>query len=89
MIHIQNAKALNWSATSTTVGACGVISIVSLGSAALNSITIQDGTAIKMVIACQITAQGTVGFSQPLSFQNLNTVVTGTPSYTIVFVPRP
>lgn len=89
MIHLQNATALNWSATSTTVGRCGLLSIVSLGSAALNQITIQDGTAIKFVHQCQITAQGQLMFPQPIAFTSLNTVVTGTPSYTLIFVPRP
>lgn len=89
MIHQQNAKGSLWSATGTTIGGCGLISIVSVGSAALNQITIQDGTAIKFVHQCQITAQGQLNFVPPLAFTNLNTVVTGTPSYAVIFVPRP
>lgn len=89
MIHLQNAKVNTWSVTSTTIGACGLIGVVILGSAALNTITIQDVTTIKMVLACQITANNVLSFTPPIAFTSLNTVVTGTPAYSVVFVPRP
>ena len=87
--NVRNAKATTWAVTGTTLGAIGLVSIVTLGSAALNQITIQDGTTIKMVLACQITAQGGVSFDPPVAFTNFNSVVTGTPAYSVVFVPRP
>lgn len=88
-IHSQNCRALTWSATDTTVGACGVISIIAAGSAALSTLTLLDGTAIKVVLPVQITAGALITFSQPLAFQNLITDMTGTAGYTVAFVSRP
>ena len=88
-IHLQGASCNVWSATSTTLGRVGLVGFVAVGSAALNSITIQDGTAIRIVRNIQITANDTFFCSPPIAFSNLNTVVTGTPSYSVIFVPRP
>ena len=86
----QNSKMLTWSNTSTTLGAVGLTAIMFTGSAAVGTITVQDGTAIKTVVQVASTAPTTLFSFQPASaFTNLNTVITGTASYTLLFVPRP
>ena len=87
----HDSKVTTWSNVGTTLGAVGLIALIAQGSDAATTITIRDGTAIKYapVIA---TTQGPIGFifpHKPVAFANLNTIITGTCSYSITFYPRP
>ena len=85
-----NSVVTTWAATSTTLGGVGLVGIATTGSAAVGTLTVQDQGNIKFVV----TIASTAGFAfipiyPPIAFKSLNTVVTGTSSYSLVFVPRP
>jgi len=90
-VQLRSAKALTWSATSTTVGSCLLVAILAQGSAAATTLTIQDGTAIKFAPVFAITAPYVVPVAGgvPVGFANLNTVITGTGSYSLIYYPVP
>lgn len=85
----REAKILTWSATGTTVGAGGLNAVIIQGSAAASTLTIKDGTAIKMVIPIGVTAGISYVFSPSIAFSNLITDMTGTAGYTVAYLPRP
>lgn len=89
MAQDRKAKILTWSATDTTVGACSLTAVNYAGSAAASTLTILDGTAIKLVIPIAITSGGYYVYSPPIAFSNLVTDMTGTAGYSVSFVPSP
>lgn len=88
-VNERNAKILTWSATDTTVGACGIVNIIALGSATASTLTLLDGTAIKIVAPVATTAMVNIAFERPAAFANLITDMTGNASYTVAFITRP
>lgn len=71
-----------------TLGAVTFIALHAVGSGAASTVTLLDGTAIKFapVIAASVNYDLLTG---PVGFGNLIIDLTGTASYSIVYIPRP
>lgn len=89
MLTPRNCSALTWGVSDTTVGAASLVSVIAAGSAALSTLTLLDGTAIKIVLPIQITAGAQLTFPFPVNFTNLIADMTGTAGYTIIYQPKP
>ena len=86
---MREALVNTWSATGTTMGALSIVSVIATGSANVGAINISDGTALKYVIALNVTAGRDVCFSSPVAFSNCIVTVTSTAGWSMTYLPRP
>ena len=80
-----------WSATATTIaGPISFVGIIGIGSAAVGTIQVSDGTRAVFSLGLNITGQNRYTPAYPIAFSsNLITTVISTGAYSICFMPRP
>ena len=85
---LRESYITTMAATDTTIGSATLMGVHAVGSAADSTLTILDGTAIKLQITIATTAETNRAYS-PLGFNNLKTDLTGTGSYSLIVRARP
>ncbi len=85
----RNAIITTKTAADQTIGAAGLTFITAFGSAALSTLTLLDGAAIKWVGQVTTTQSFSLVISPPIAFTNLVADMTGTAGYSLGYIPRP
>lgn len=86
---LRHATITTMTAADATIGRCSLVALHVPGSAGITTVTMLDGTDVKLAPAVGVTANYNFTPAIPIAFDNLIVDVTGTGSYSIVYIPSP